>query len=126
MDIRELRIGNLIRGEEIGEVLKIDIRHSRKKGIIITSEESGMADEFSPIPLTEEWFLKSKPKLTNLVGFDKSYRGKYYSFLIIGIRFLYFTESNSIEKDGAERVWNTVHDFQNLFHSLTGNELEIK
>jgi len=131
----ELRIGNLIQGEEIGEVIKIDITDGRH---ILTSEEDGGGeDDFYPILLTEEWLLK--------FGFEWETEEKNHIQLSLPDKNLYpeskitfYQLGKSIDihcqlyqsgyLDGMFTTFAVkyVHQLQNLYFSLTNEELTLK
>jgi hypothetical protein len=109
MKASDLRVGNWV--SKHGEYYQIT-------SATIVSLERGESDA-EPIPLTEEWLLK--------FGFEK--RGIYYHFPKHDIFKLeqyklknaywlrYYTESID-----CVRI-NSVHELQNLYHALTGEEL---
>jgi hypothetical protein len=83
--------------------------------------------EAEPIPLTEEWLEK--------FGFNSKYKSihtqwNFYDF--------YIHQKSDVDDDGGdlptEQVFyydfryeiKTVHQLQNLYHSLTGKELTLK
>lgn len=123
----ELRIGNLLfYGERIVKVIAIFRTHficdEVDTGIQIGNS---LQENFNPIPLTEEWLLK--------LGFDNINSKEY------GIKCGSCWMSLSNPKDMGEwqdcYCWifdrfkfielKYVHQLQNLYFALTGNELEI-
>ena len=76
-------------------------------------------DEVLPIPLTEEWLGK--------FGFEK-YNNSWWKYDKNGA----FDISNNFDAFGFKTcIWssdriNYVHQLQNLYFALTGDELEIK
>ena len=70
--------------------------------------------EFNPIPLTEEWLLKFGFKKISEIG-DYS-NGNMTVILAI---------SNKIYTLKRKRI-NHVHQLQNLYFALTGEELTLK
>lgn len=112
MKANELRIGNiLLIGDEIESVRSIEL--GRIEGYYINGEY-GIALNIEPIPLTEDWLIKF-----GFTGDDSecSYRG----VSIINI-------------DGVFELFNhdfpvsikSVHQLQNLYFAMTGEELTIK
>jgi len=115
IDARDLRIGNLVYSPMMNDNFKI----------------SNLTDEYNPtcqpIPLTEEWLVRlgfqkeSKEYFikinnhSNLLLFYSTFHDKYYYFA-----------------DVERRQYNStlpmlyVHQIQNLYYSLTGQELEMK
>jgi len=80
----------------------------------------GQVKDFKPIPLTEEWLIR--------FGFDKKgeqyFKGYCYE---IGMML---NSNNEWYIDDGIRTFDLplkyVHQLQNLYHSLTGEELTIK
>lgn len=108
MEAKELRIGNLVLVRTNGKIETIKHLY----------EDFGMF--VAPIPLTEEWLTK--------LGFErKQYPGNYYYWLQYrGIEFTAFSPFNQVETDNLEATIEYVHQLQNLYFALTGEELEIK
>ena len=108
---RDLRIGNfgIDRESRICIVEELSINEEPR----ILAISGGLTSlPVTPIPLTEEWLLK--------FGFEK----KSHSFVIYPV---------SIKKQGVAYFYvptsihlKYVHQLQNLFHSLTNEELIYK
>lgn len=75
------------------------------------------------IPLTEKIIVDAK--FPRIEWIEKSYRGKYAKFHIDGMLYYFFTDKGIIEKHGSNQEYETLHEFQNLIHSLTGEELKL-
>lgn len=120
MEAKELRIGNWILNG-INEEFQVN-------GITITNFELGqsMFGEFKPIPLTEEWLLK--------LGFENKHTNIFTKQIIIsectaqeklklegwaGNIFLI------IENQFASNGCKHVHELQNLYFAIKGEELTI-
>lgn len=86
-------------------------------------------EDISPIPLTKEWLLKfgfKRPSPNSpMWEINKAGEG------MVKINYLYFTEYDHV----THKVYQTtcslvcfryVHQLQNLYFALTGEELEIK
>jgi hypothetical protein len=109
----ELRIGNCIEAEN----------HNRQK--VIIQVDDGFCIDFSqrnngnPIPLTEEWLIKFGFKKNtdngDLKGNDCYYTHQNFKRCISLPNFIY---------DGTKLKY--VHQLQNLYFALTGEELEVK
>ncbi len=126
MKANELRIGNFVasgvsysKTSSIGKVLEIGNLEREFEQIYCECEESFdwfFKDNYCGIPLTEEWLLK--------FGFDK--KDKSYiknSFLFINNNSIYkFLYKLSI----IESEVKYVHQLQNLYFALTGEELTIE
>jgi hypothetical protein len=116
----ELRIGNYAYRE--GLIVTVD-------GRSIMDADAGLV-AYQPIPLTEEWLVK--------VGFNENYssgvKKKYFHHSLLyngGNALAYVIYSKEPEKNGilfwgnAVPLCYNVHQLQNLFHALTGQELTI-
>jgi hypothetical protein len=96
---------------------KLDYYIGRKVGEIYENES---IKEFSPIPLTEDWLVRFGFIFSN----NQTQAKKYYneSGNIFGLNFV----------DGVyEFTWGAtpirfVHQLQNLYFALTGEELQLK
>jgi hypothetical protein len=128
MEANELRIGNLLHFPFTGEnaeVLGINAHEysegiyntiSYKKGINLYCEK---IEVLKPITLTEEWLLKFGLEYLSPFG----YKIKRGSFI-----------KHDLETNGYYFRWNGqtislmyyVHELQNLYFALTGEELTIK
>lgn len=119
MEAHELRIGNWVEWfhPENGFVkCKVDIDILQT----MTSEYFENSDtEVYPIPLTEEWLIKFGYK-KNEYWVEDSRR---FNFTIKGGVNLDPYKNNFVFVD---TVLKYVHQLQNLFYCLTGNELTIK
>lgn len=126
MKTTELRIGNLIYNYDNPLPQKVDGLDEWKMQSEYLSEYS-MPDKFTPIQLTEEWLLKA--------GFqDRSGTLKNKNSYGLDINSVfeicwYRSVPNEIrlqtKGSGATMVLpcNQVHQLQNLYFALTGNEL---
>ena len=116
MKASELRICNLIftHKEEIIVVKDIDI-----EGLILFKEDQNIFDfKCKPIPLTEERLLK--------FGFEKDTRDRVM-FMFKNFKISIESESfihYSMYSNHAKIKY--VHQLQNLYFALTGEELTIK
>lgn len=123
MKATELRIGNLIYDICGGKCV---VRGITSKGIWIR-DKGGPASEnsFNPIPITEQWLLKS--------GLYKHDGCDYY--LCVRCEMAVYLESDYCrvyafnEVDESQWLLNHhlqyLHQLQNLFFALTGEELTI-
>lgn len=134
MNVKELRIGNLISGlydnsdgkqcQNICEVLAVDLTESLGDGwsflvgAIDGDEETETYDTFEPIPLTEDWLKKFKFRRLN-----NAWNGPTKS-----------TDFSIWNPDGEEYTLNDsvmcpkivhVHQLQNMYFILTGEELVV-
>ena len=125
MKATELRIGNYISREDlingqsrIEEVIEIGRKLISSGPIKVICDY----DEIQPIPLAEEWLFKfgfeKRKKLLGLLvfsksGFDLHFVNGKWEFYVMG--------SSCI----LAKI-KYVHQLQNLYFALTGEELEIK
>src|SRR5690606_20187688 len=147
----ELRIGNYINGiyeteidrgngiiedverSEVVKVAGLDGAGLSEYSIWIEDGYNKEYDSFEPIPLTEEWLLK--------FGFKKDTKGsvsiqfnygvnpitKDYMMQLIWLKTIpdYELEECPFYKNGHFKIKH-VHQLQNLYFSLTGEELKLK
>ena len=115
MKANELRIGNWIQTNISKEPVKV---LGVKKGEILDSGVWDYTTRYEPIPLTEEWLLK--------FGFEKI-RGVYW--FVRGAYFEYEGfDTWTLYQDEQDYLTDLkhVHQLQNLYFALTGDELTIK
>ncbi len=119
MTANELRIGNLILVD--GEITEIT---GVKKSTVFFSDGFQMfiAGGIEPIPLTEEWLIKFGLNKTVDHPGRKLYEDDH-------IWPLWFSDKKGINDFYASRVrireCKYVHQLQNLYFALTGEELTI-
>jgi hypothetical protein len=117
MKANELRIGNWI--QDGNEFEQITIDH-------LNCLNSGRC-EYDPIPLTEEWLLN--------FGFEKTHL--FDTVLYISNTNFHISFNNSIYqlnyKENPKSQWfpvckdlRYIHQLQNIYFALTGEELTIK
>ena len=123
MTANELRIGNLIQDNNKEWIVSAQLIYSVVEG-------NGYLAGFKPIPLTEEWLVKFGFKVEHL-NFG-AYETKLNDFF--NLQFELKNQWN--EKDGFHLYVNGgeydsnvfikyVHQLQNLYFALTGEELTI-
>jgi len=113
----ELRIGNLLNN---GTVVRLAENYAR-----IAYQYDGMPkqscvdyEHLEPIPLIEEWLIKCGFKFQNIL--KKAYQRNLYLYKGFGIY-----EVKPKEFFYKEIQIKYVHQLQNLYFVLTGEELEI-
>lgn len=119
MDARELRIGNLVY-----HLMRnyLDQRKEWLEPTIIDCEDLETIDQrFQPIPLTEEWLLRFGFFMVNKSYFEHS-KSRF---------FLEYTKDLNgdwyIMINDSPRIYlEHVHQLQNLYFALTGEELTLK
>ena len=125
MDIRELRIGNLVL---YGSVVTL-VETIGKGGINFNNYPEGYSDIdedwIQPIPITEEWLLK--------FGFEKrgpvdALYNDHWRHPNLNPVFSEETFTALTIDDGIDIAYDIkyVHQIQNVFFVLTGQELTIK
>ena len=117
MDAHKLRIGNLFQEQNTKEVIMVTELSQFKIDFSGSFKGEWQA---KPIPLTEEWLIEK-------MKFHKQ-NNQIYS---IGLKlFISWWNTNSIEIDINGEVLEInckyVHELQNIYFALTGEELTIK
>jgi hypothetical protein len=121
MKASELRIGNLIYQDgEVTEVLRLNS----------TTINSSGEDDCSGIPLTEEWLIRAGFELSYTGSDFKNYRKEGFDQLAdYGVQCVVLKEKHpAYLKCGYyenEIDCQYIHQLQNLFYCLTGEELTI-
>ena len=123
MKANELRIGNLILFD-----VKITKANTRNIAYISNSNrlKNGDSIAFKPIPLTEEWLIR--------FGFSKSKLSLYT--ILMGNTIFSISPPFKLGEWQCDYVWlydeyrftkiKYVHQLQNLYFALIGEELTIK
>ena len=138
MKANELRIGNLILcRNETDRVCGIDEKINGDA--IICSDKYGVGEsDIKPIPLTEEWLLKFGFESWNCKGVYWIFEKVIYKKLDIEQKMIISSSGTCcIEEQEDHREVEVqkfiirpdiqyVHQLQNLYFALTGEELEIK
>lgn len=116
MDVTQLRIGNFINNNvECTQITKSDLK------FLLHGDNEHYAN---PVQLTKEWLLA--------LGFihDKEYNEYYYSkgLLTINIPDVHYKNGRIYYNSFCIiKEWpKSVHQLQNLYFALTGEELVIK
>lgn len=121
MNYKELRIGNLINYNDGGIYVVTGI-HEFGLDVEDENETTYMEHEnFSPIQLTEEWLLK--------FGFDKCEFNIPKKYKKQGCNFsVKFRNENgfTVEYKHGHVCLKHVHQLQNLYFALTGEELTLQ
>lgn len=105
----ELRLGNLVHNRH-NEVIEVDW-----KDLHNMCQPRMDGNGYSGIPLTTEWLEK--------LGFTVEYTiGGWLRWQKGDFKLL----DRKLPHDGPKDPVLYVHQLQNLYHALTGNELEIK
>ena len=126
MEIKELRVNNIVIATLCdGSKKELPIKRIEEFGKNEIMETQGGWNDIEPIPLTEEWLIK--------FGFE--WNEELRSFEKKGFRWL----AKSVEMNASYQLWDNinrcmlsnqmywhVHQLQNLYFALTGEELTIK
>lgn len=119
MKAKELRIGNLIRYNDTKEVCRVYQLEHRYKNVYRINGLNENPD-VEPIPITEEWLLK--------LGFEVEKNGGIvFASKDDNCKFYVYCENNKTWKigkynNGFKHIYY-VHQLQNLYFALTGEEL---
>ena len=123
MKSSELRIGNWVFDDQ-NDHCKVSLLYSEKNDNYESGhysddgyrveydddrDEIYLSDNINPIPLTEEWLKRFGFGLCEHRGYVK---GEFY----IGLSFNFYSDMASFKV-------NSVHQLQNLYFALTGEEL---
>jgi len=106
---QDLRIGNLVKSDNA--ICEVDA--ILRNGNISTNKGSGHVSEFQPIELTEEILLKC--------GFHQWF--KQFDINCFTIDLL---ENGTCRYIRTNTIVKYLHELQNLYKSITNQELEIK
>lgn len=129
MNAQELRIGNLVYyGVKVVPIKSIHTESILRAEVSVYIELNENLrhycvniDEVTPIPLTEQWLLD--------FGFEKTMAWTYAINLMGDIKLVYYLGEKgfSIGFKNYSDFSNLkyVHQLQNLFYALTGQELEL-
>lgn len=119
----ELRLNNWLNFDSVDCPVQIDGIQSY---MLSFNGSFTSIDDFNPIPLTEEILIK--------VGFNYADDENYFLQLPVFGMFKFMLHSDKSDnfeivtfsiKDVSKEV-RSVHQLQNLYYTLTGEELEIK
>ena len=116
---QELRIGNYVQYEELKNPSKV---------WIIDCTETSTNTKAKPIPLTEEWVLELGLHESNriIMGEYRPCYVKFSSGLVASFVLMVNNNSFFVEWIGGGIGIKYIHQLQNLYFALTGEELTIK
>jgi hypothetical protein len=135
MKATELRIGNLVYGfgefkDTAAPVCSLHSDNTLRLTILNQSVGCFSAELIQPILLTEEWLVKMGFELINT---HLASGGNYYMYMGVAIdlyvdkgemKLYYFTER--VDRMDFDYEIKYVHQLQNLYFALNGEELEIE
>lgn len=118
---QELQIGNLFNVAGIDRLVRVTaifrtyFRCEDKDGVMF---DESLRINYTPIPLTEEWLMKA--------GFVKPRYQKYYILNGVRIRWDNNLEYWEVHQFYLKQDMKYLHQLQNLYFALTGEELNIE
>jgi len=119
MKSNELRIGNFVKHPHDGSINVVEFLAPTEIGMVITKSYMPYftAEQAEPIPLTEEWLIKFGAQLDEEDdSFVFTESGFYVSVNDKNEALFFFKNEELCE-------FNYVHQLQNLYFALTGEEL---
>ena len=129
MIANELRIGNLVM-DRGGKSLQIDYmdKHKVYQEMFVNEISVHPLTEYftriEPIPLTEEWLVKFGFDKTNSIRLMIDISSYYLQVTASNLDCLILSQDNSIST--ILRPIKYVHQLQNLYFALTGEELTLQ
>lgn len=117
----ELRIGNWVGWNGPSHYENALVSVISQDEIIFRCGDSGLIQEIEPIPLTAAWLLK--------FGFETKENDGRFILLDGDVDILFDDDLDCWTCDGvyfSVNCLNSVHQLQNLYFALTGEELTIK
>lgn len=119
--VQSLRIGNAILFSENNEIAIVAEINTMGVAVDVGKELTWIeADQFEPIPLSEDWLLR--------LGFEEVYKSPMHStYWMDGLSYYFWYDNKKQYADfkGAEVDCQHLHQLQNLYWCLVGRELEI-
>ena len=121
MKANELRIGNLVKNKIDGSVNPVNFLAPTDMGMVLTTSyfPHFTIEQAEPIPLTEEWLVRFGFEYTEIHEGFNQYRKDLLNLSITPNGFEIFLTFKWINI-------KHVHQLQNLYFALTGEELTIK
>ena len=125
----ELRIGNYLYNDDTDDIMVVSRIESKEytkwnndnayniTAFKITINDGYYEGDFRPIPLTEEWLFKFGFEVYKFDHKENQYRFKNRLIVI---------RDNLFCDYGTAIIINHVHQLQNLYYCLCGEELTIK
>lgn len=113
----ELRTGNYLNGKQ-GHVIITEIRENNIVKIQDNTSSFYVGDCLKPIPLTEEWLLN--------FGFECVFTNDDYHYYLESIDLSLDRSYQPFGIGKYKLEFEYVHQLQNLYFALTGEELTLK
>ena len=117
MKASELRIGNYLQDKALDKWFSVTSQ------LIFDYDRLQLQNHVKPIPLTEEWLLKFRFSIIKSIYNDNIYFHEIRPEL--EIRLIGEEYDLGIETEWLSEIKH-VHQLQNLYFALTGEELTIK
>jgi len=135
MKSTELRLGNYLLFSVSSDFLKVtDISNNLICSIFYGSDKKVCSDiedficsdieDFICSDITEEWLLKLGFRKSKLMGHDSHFQ--YHHHLLHSNILALYNSDFSIQLDNVARGIQYVHQLQNIFYIITGEELVIQ
>ena len=133
MDVRELRLGNLVSEFVLGVCPVGGIESDVKNDGIVWLRDNYMryhidGDNIEPIPLTGKWIKKLGFTKIRKGVWCKEYGGWYYQIEkhpSFPEGYILFIDVTGVSAPPSVKI-KYVHELQNLYYALTGEELIIR
>lgn len=111
-----------------GNLVEINVSQGKYENITHEVSEGDLANTngLYAIPLTEEWLNKLGFNKINIDDFILHKIEEYYIYYIAGNNVGRWRKDTPTEKPQYLAECNHVHQLQNLYFALTGEELEVK
>ena len=129
MNVKELRIGNLI-SHSSGKTLIVDEIHNVGAMASFLSEKGSVTagvQFFEPIPITAEWLERLGFSFNRSVAvFDEFQKGNIVYMVWKNGRKDLGLDTNVVSYGNKHIKCQFVHQLQNLYYALCGEELTLK
>jgi hypothetical protein len=124
MKTNELRIGNYLNGKQ-GRVIVTEIRTNNSVKIHDNTSSFYVEICLTPIEITKEWLLKLGFEYSNFYNNYKIKAGQYYNSVRYDYEDCEWCYNNDSSDAGCYYVTSIkyVHELQNLYFALNGEEL---
>lgn len=122
MKAEELRIGNYFQWKSIASM-------GRGVDQITSGQQIDQYPDFKePIPLSPEWLGRLGFKKMTLIRYEKElpFNGYYAQTLVFVLGDAHIMENHDLNRQCKIGPCKSLHQLQNIFHALTGEELTLK
>jgi hypothetical protein len=127
MKTNELRIGNYLNGKR-GHVIVSEIRTNNSVKIHNNTSSFYVGICLTPIEITKEWLLKLGFEYSNFYNNYKIKAGEYFNSVRYDDEDCEWCYNNDNSDAGCYYVTSIkyIHELQNLYFALNGEELNCK